>query len=184
MKLRDWMNQNAAVVTILAVLVLIAALAWIIVGATGGPDVDLPQQAWYYDVETGTLYPGELGLYPPIVAPSGGDGVLAKVYSCSDCGSESERRIAWLEKHPPKVKERLEEIKELYEAKERGEEISEMIDPSEQATLQDTKLLAKSVPDGEKFKWVKAFSSAGQKMKLGYMMACNEEGGNVHICNP
>jgi len=184
MKIRDWINQNAAVVTILAVLVLIAALAWIIVGATGGPSVQLPQQAWYYDLETGKLVPGELNLFPPIDLPSSGKAVLAKVYSCSDCDSESGRKVGWLEKYPPKVKARLEHIKQIMdEAEETGNKPSETIDPSEYTDLQDTKLFAEPVPEGGELKWVKAFSPAAQKMQLDFMRACGES-GNTSICNP
>ena len=116
-KIRTWMNNNSAIVTILAVVVLIMSLG-IIVISQQRPSFE-PVPVYFYDLNTGQLFPGMSSDVPPIPAPSGGlvlnnqvterpAGVKAYVYSCTDCEDESSQFIGWLEMYTPDVKAQLE----------------------------------------------------------------------------
>ncbi|MFG0249180.1 MAG: hypothetical protein ACF8OB_09865 [Phycisphaeraceae bacterium JB051] len=107
MNLREWMNQNSAVVTIIAVVLLLVSLGVIIMTLT-------PQRAarvvdvYFMDTSDGALFIDKSDQLPPIVAPSGKDGVRAFVFSCGDCGDESSRFIGWLETYTPEAKKAIE----------------------------------------------------------------------------
>jgi hypothetical protein len=111
MKLRDWMNNNSAVVTIGAVVLLIGALAAIIfqMKPSGyGPRVI---DVYYFDLNTQKLFTAKSDQIPPIETPSGPvpgigapAGVRAYVFACNDCGNESDRFVGWLEMYTPEAK--------------------------------------------------------------------------------
>jgi hypothetical protein len=68
-------------------------------------------QAFYYDIQTGKLFPGPVEEFPPIATPDksilpGGTpaGVRANVFSCLRC-NEHEWYIGYLETYLPKAKE-------------------------------------------------------------------------------
>jgi hypothetical protein len=53
---------------------------------------------WFYDLQSGELFTHDGNARPPVAAPSGGEGVLALVYSCGSCNDPSSRHVAYLEK--------------------------------------------------------------------------------------
>ena len=172
MKIREWINENSAAVMIVAVLLLIVAMTWI-VSNTGGPVSPYGEEDFFYDVNTGQLFSASIGEYPPVVAPSGGEGVKAKVFSCTDC--DSSPKIAWLEKYPPAIKDRLEELRQMSES---GQPIE---DPSEAAELMDDHRLFARGDEPEK--WCKAGSRAAAKIQLSLSTICGE-GRSFKICTP
>ncbi|MCC7191866.1 MAG: hypothetical protein IT444_03695 [Phycisphaeraceae bacterium] len=116
MKLRDWVNKNSAVVTILAVLILILSLAAIVWNST--PTSYKPVDMWYYDMGSEApdhldrLFAGKGNELPPIASPSGklnenGEpmGARAWVYSCGDCADKKSRFIAYIEVYSKEAKE-------------------------------------------------------------------------------
>lgn len=86
-----------------AVLVLAVSL-WRMLGGGGGAK---PDGRWYLDLNTGELFAYRGYELPPIPAPSGGEGVLAHVYACGDCGDPAQRVIVALEKYSPEGKAAL-----------------------------------------------------------------------------
>lgn len=102
------MGKNP-VVAVIAVIVLIVAVVIIFrqlgVGAGG---IGGPKDAYWYDLDTGKLFPHK-AVTPPVKAPSGGEGVRAYVYACTSCDDKSDRFIGFLERYSDEGKKILEE---------------------------------------------------------------------------
>lgn len=120
MKVRDWMNNNSALVTIAAVVLLVISLG-VIIMQTKGPGSVGPIKLYFYDLNTGKLFVAMSDQVPPIDAPSGpyGErglpgGVRAHIYSCGSCGNydgltaeqvnQTGAYIAYLEMYTPEGK--------------------------------------------------------------------------------
>lgn len=58
----------------------------------------------YWDLQEKKLFPGPTDQYPPIKAPSGGEGVRAYVYSCSDCADKESHVVGYLFKNSDEAK--------------------------------------------------------------------------------
>ncbi len=111
MKLRDWMNNNSAVVTVGAVVVLILSLGYIVWSSRGrsyGPRVI---DVYFYDLNTNQLFTAKSDQIPPIETASGPvpgsgapAGVRAYVFACNDCSDENDRFVGWLEMYTPEAK--------------------------------------------------------------------------------
>ena len=123
MKYREWMNQNSALITIGAVLVLIGALYAIIRQQWGSTASYKPIDVYYYDMSltSGTemerLFAGKSNEFPPIDAPSHAKtpdgsptGVRAWVFSCGDCSDKSKWFIGFLETYTKDAKEAMLEM--------------------------------------------------------------------------
>lgn len=108
MKIREWMNNNPAIMTIGAVVLLIICLG-VIVNQLRGPGTRARTiDVYYYDLNTGELFVTESDQIPPIDTDSGAEaGVLAYVYSCTDCSDESSRKIGFLQKYSKEAKQML-----------------------------------------------------------------------------
>lgn len=110
MKARNWLNNNSAMVTILAVVILILSLAFIIF--TNRPQSYVPRviDVYYYDLNAKQLFVDKSDKYAPITAPSSADslGARAYVFSCGDCGDESQRFVGYLEMYTKEAKAMLE----------------------------------------------------------------------------
>lgn len=110
MKLRDWLNNNSAIVTIGAVVLLIGALFAIIMQMRSGPSGPRVIDVYFYDLNTQKLFAAKSDQIPPIDTPSGPApggapaGVRAYVFACNDCGNENDRFIGWLEMYTPEAK--------------------------------------------------------------------------------
>lgn len=78
-------------------------------------------QLWFYDLNTGKLFPAPLDSTPPISAPSGPQpdgaaaGVLAHVYGCLSC-AEADRRVAYLKTRTPAAREWARQARALQSA--------------------------------------------------------------------
>ncbi len=104
--LRQWLNQNSMIVTIITVVVLVMSIAAIFM--TTRPPALIAMPVYMYDVEANQLFSGSSDDIPPIAAPSGKIGVRAYVFSCTDCSVESERFLGYLEMYTPEAKTRLQ----------------------------------------------------------------------------
>jgi hypothetical protein len=93
MNVRDFLNNNSSVVTILAVVVLVFALGAIVMTSKGPSGRRGPVDLYFYDLNTGKVFIAASDQYPPIEVPSGATalgnnaGVKAYVFSCGECES-------------------------------------------------------------------------------------------------
>lgn len=86
MAIREYLNNNPAVVTIAAIVLLIVCLALIVRQLLGGGGPGSPRDVYFYDTATGQVFTESAAQFAPIEAPSGpGAGVRAHIYACGDC---------------------------------------------------------------------------------------------------
>ena len=79
----------------LLLAILIAASIWLWRQA-GVSDAGGPQQKWYFDLKTNTLFAAPMGLSPPIAAPSDGPGETSGVLAIVVTTPEGKAEIAYL----------------------------------------------------------------------------------------
>lgn len=118
--MRDWLNQHRGVVVGIVALILVACGVLLWYGMRDARP-DFPDNAFFYDVGTGKVFEAELGMVPPIAAPSGQTlpdgspgGVKAYVYACGSCFDENARKIAYLERFTAEAQQRREELRQQY----------------------------------------------------------------------
>jgi hypothetical protein len=82
--------------------------AWLAINflARGNSEV---YSGWWYDTGTKKVYVVNAALFPPIVAPSGEEGVGAVIYATKDCADENDRFIMYLFKYTPEGLDLLHE---------------------------------------------------------------------------
>ncbi|MEX0655472.1 MAG: hypothetical protein WD534_09635 [Phycisphaeraceae bacterium] len=156
MNVREWLNNNSAVVTIVAVLVLCFALAFIIWNNSGSGRPG-PIDVYFVDLNTNEVFVGKSDQIPPIAAPSdSGDdtnGVRAHIYACGDCPSDLAGRsadelidgdvfIAYLERYTDEAREIItgdvtpENESDYYSATEMGQ-LVRAVDGSNWVSIND-----------------------------------------------
>jgi hypothetical protein len=124
MQIRDWVNKNSAVTTIISVVLLFCALFYLMKTVFPSPPAPI-KEVFYYDVMTGKLFPAPVEEYPPIATPDGSmlasgqpAGVKANVFSCTRC-REGDWYIGYLETYLPQAREiqirQAEEMKKMAE---------------------------------------------------------------------
>jgi hypothetical protein len=104
---REWITNNPAVATVVAVLVLVGALLLLVwQSEKPNPGNELSggaRQVWFYDLGTGQKFPGATTNLPPFKTDSGPEnGVRAWVFACGDC--KNEQFVAFLEKFTDEAK--------------------------------------------------------------------------------
>lgn len=104
---REWINgrpEFAVSAALISGIVLLTIGMWLLI-PDKPPPVRTIEKEWFYDLNTGKLFTAEIGLTPPIEAPSGpqGDGEPAGVraYVLSYEPNGSERFIGFLETSAP-----------------------------------------------------------------------------------
>jgi len=114
LKVREWLNKNSAPVTIVSIFLLIMALGAIVWQMKPTQYEYEPVDVWYYDLNTGELFPEKSNRIPPVETPSGPvgsqdmpAGVRAYVFSCGEC-TRDEMYIGWLEMFTKEAKEKIE----------------------------------------------------------------------------
>ncbi|GAG43518.1 unnamed protein product, partial [marine sediment metagenome] len=171
---RLWLNrQNPKVIigiTVVTVLVLIIVVISLLSGPEV-PEVKEYKKAWFYDLNTGTLFAAKKDLIPPIEAPSGPlpdgspAGVKAHVFTFTIEPNESERFIGFLETTDPNA-----EI-------EFGASGSRKIDSAASWGLGK---LFRRVDDA---KWISGSSKEGRAI-LEEALERNENGKRALYCRP
>ena len=99
-------------------IVLIGTVA-VILHLTNQPsNLKGPAQKWFYDLNTGQLFPGPLNAVPPIPAPSGPladgtpAGALAHVHTCKTCMTR-DLAVAYLEIRTPEAQAKLAALRKV-----------------------------------------------------------------------
>ncbi|MAE68166.1 MAG: hypothetical protein CMJ18_28280 [Phycisphaeraceae bacterium] len=171
MKIREWLNDNSAVATILAVLVLIAALTYLIRSNTSGGKGNRPKAQYFFDEASGEL------VEAPIteLAPDDGGRVKAIVYSCSDCGADPQ--VAWLEKYTKAARKKLLDIKQ--QRADGAAPTAPMGFGPEMMLMGEGKLVKEK---GGK-KWYKANSEKGRTIQGSLRNICGQ-GVRIEFCYP
>jgi hypothetical protein len=107
---RGWLNRQNPRVIIGITFVTVLVLIIVVISLISGPEVPEVKEytkAWFYDLNTGTLFVAKKGLIPPIEAPSGPlpdgspAGIKAHVFTFTTEPNESERFIGFLETTDP-----------------------------------------------------------------------------------
>lgn len=137
MRVREWMNNNSVVVTILAAVILVAALGLVVMQFQGPTYV--PPNVYYWNLDTNEVFVQRADAVPPIQAPNGGEGVRAYLFSCGECSPD--QWFGYLQKFD-------EEGKRLQE---QGEVLLE----------EEDHLLVRSLEGGD---WVPIFSAEGTRI--------------------
>ncbi len=171
MSLRSWINNNSAVVTILAVLFLCAAL-WIVISNANSGRPKMATQQWYYDLAKGERFAGKIGMIPPFDHEGGKEnGVVAYIYSCGDCGSDW--HIAWFQKFSPADKRRQEEfLLKQQQNQVDGKPASPMgFSPLMGGSMAEPLV---SQPDPQNLQWVPMTSAQAQTMIHKVRESCGD----------
>lgn len=124
MQIREWVNKNSAVTTIVSVVLLFCALFYLMRTVFPKPPEPI-KEVFYYDIMTGKLFPAPVEEFPPIATPDGSKlsndqpaGVKANVFSCTRC-REGDWYIGYLETYLPQAREiqirQAEEMKRMSE---------------------------------------------------------------------
>ena len=111
--LRQWVNDNSAVVTVATVAILILAVLFIFKDKFGGgPDIPdiADQKSYYYDTVTLKNFVDGRDKTPPFLNEAGNECVRVRMYTCGSC-AEGEMWPAFYEKYTEEFKQQLEEIR-------------------------------------------------------------------------
>lgn len=92
--LRDNLARHAPIVILVAIVVIGASMVMSFRTVSRAPAPAVVRH-YYVDLNTGSLFTATLQ-DPPIPSPSGGNGVLAHVFSCGSCDQESDRFVAYV----------------------------------------------------------------------------------------
>ena len=175
MSIRDRVNENSSLFTIVAILVLVGALAYMFAGSIGGGGGgEIPDEQYFWDTQNQQFVARPMSDVAPVKLDSGAEAVKAVVYSCSGCGADT-LEIAWLEKYPQKARAQL--IK--YREQTKGQPLA--------SSSMDPKLMkleaAKRIRSRDGGKWVPTNSNDGRKIMSILTNAC-DKGVRIKFCYP
>ena len=151
---------------IIVALVIVGTIGWFVMEDGGN---DGPQSLWFYDLNTGELFPGKVSELPPIPAPSGdlkgaaagtAAGVLASVIRIE---GESERKVAFLQAYTPQAKELIEASRQ-----------SQGGAPADyEKIMSGTMVALPPAKPGDKISWVPMSSPDGYKITMAMETLAN-----------
>ena len=163
-RIRQWLNENSALVAVVAVVLLLISLP-IILNTNWNVARPAGSVHWYYDIESRKRFKDEGTKMPPFETASGGTGVYATAYSCGDC--ESDWKISFLRKYTDEAKKMKEEQRRLMrEAVETGvppEPV--LIGPLEQEML---------ISRVDPIRWVRFGSPEAEVILAAHATACGD----------
>lgn len=96
MGLREQLSEKPVIGIALALIVITGAL-WYITAQSGTKRA--MNQAWYYDLDAGERFAGEVGQVPPFTTAAGHTAVRAAVFTCGECADKASHYLAYLEKY-------------------------------------------------------------------------------------
>lgn len=190
-KARDFLNNNSALVTILAVVVLVISLGVIIMQTRGRGPMG-PIDLYFYDLKTGKLFIAKSDQIPPIDAPGGPletpqgpkpAGVRAHVFACGECPSldgmtadqvaQTGAYIAYLEMYTEQAKQMMTQAAQAAQGGGQAAPPPMMMDPTEQT-------LVKRVEDTS---WQQMYSQPGYMLADQAVKDC-PDGTPAKACRP
>lgn len=83
MSLREWMNRNQTMATLIVVGILVVAMG-VIAMQMRSPGAGRAPVVYFWDMDRGEAFTARRAV-PPIEAPSGGEGVWAHLFTCGEC---------------------------------------------------------------------------------------------------
>lgn len=143
---------------IVVALALVGTIGWFVMDDGGG---DGPKKLWFYDLNTGELFAGDVAELPPIAAPSGDlknasgtpAGVLASVIKIE--GDEA-KKIAFLQAY-------TNEAKKMIEASRQSQGSA----PADyEKIMAGTMVALPPAKPGDAIKWVAMSSPDGYKITM------------------
>jgi hypothetical protein len=182
MGMGGFLQANRTVTVVVCVVLIALALVFTLRGGGGGSQVPVsPTRAWFYDVGTGKLFPGEAKAIPPIPAPSGkqladgsAGGVRAHVFSCGEC-NDAEQFIGWLEYATPAARALMEQVGRAAESDMRPPDFETVNEK-----IQAGQLIAKAEAADA---WLPSNSEAAIAIQGEAMKRCGE-GKTPKRCTP
>jgi hypothetical protein len=147
------------ILIIVIALAVVGTVGWFAMDDGGGQG---PTKLWFYDLNTGELFPGDVAELPPIVAPSGdmkgaaagtAAGVLASVIRIE---GEQDRKIAFLQLYTKEAKELI--------AASRSNQSSAPADYEK--IMSGTMVALPPAKVGDVIKWVPMSSPDGYKITM------------------
>jgi len=163
MSVRSFLNNNPAVMTIAAIVVLLICLAVIYSNLTGSSGSRRVVDVYFYNTASGELFSEPATSIPPIDTDSGAaTGVRAHVYSCGSCSAD-EWTVAYLEKFSDDARDAIVNNPESPEA----------------AQAYDQGLLVRGIDDQE---WHPVFSEQGMRVSESLANLCPS--GDLKPCLP
>ena len=164
MSSRSFIEKNKPLVAVVAVL-LVGLAGWRIYSFFTSQTITHETDFWVYDLSTGEISMGHEGDNPPFPLPSGGTGVMATLFSCTDCKDKDSVKVSVLFKYSD----------EMRAALERGIQQSDM----RILTSPKSELVA-SVDMAAKGEWLTA-ESARDRLVREAVSVC---GDNYVVCRP
>lgn len=172
--IRNTINENSAVMSIIAAVVAIVAIAFIVRNFFHTPNYG-PTTAYYYDTSDGSVQVLPRSKYPPLIGKTGKPTLVwAIYYSCSSC---SDKQLAYLEKYTSQAKAAMKQFQQqANNPKSKG------MPPNfamMQMAMAGGGMLVRSPQKGSK--WYPLESPQG--MQVATPPAC-PSGGLLKACNP
>ena len=161
MKIRDFLNNNATSVTVVAVIILVVVLSFMFSGGNDGT-LAPPEGDYYWDLNDWQLIKVDLGSIPPVETESEGEqpaGVKAIIWSCGKC-TPQDWKIVWVEKYNPDVKRKI--VKVRKEPPPDGR--MEILSPDSQYLKDKLVATLDSDDPDQKLDWVRFATRKGQKI--------------------
>jgi len=164
---RQFVNNNSAVVTVGAVAIIIVGLAAIIKYGAGNSTGTAPATTgWFWDVEDKAAFVDEATNISPFKRPNGHTAVRLHYFSCGDCTKE-QRFVGYMEKYTDEVRDKLEKSR-------KGEITDGFYEEEQMAGLLYSK-------DGET--WFSAQSPEGQMLVSATYKKCPDR-KQLQYCPP
>ncbi len=166
---QQWTQRYRTALIVLCAAILILATMRV-TRFLGGTQASANATHYFYDMDNGDLFVmNAANATPPVVAPSGGEGVLAHVFSCGSCDAADERNIEYLRKCTP-------EAKALLDDRPRGQEIM----PQMMQAIQTGWLVSADLGKT----WIAQNSPAGDRIMHGSTTATCPNGTAPQPCRP
>ncbi len=169
------MTSKSKIKLAAAALMLLIGVTMLVNHVAVGPDVVVarPEQAYFFDLQTGALYTAPIDTLSPTDAPSGADnGVRAIVYTCGTC-DEGQQKIGYLQMMSPRGKEIYVHVHEL------GPDVT----PDLVTQLEQESFVALPPEAGGEPQWVNIATPQEDWIMQSYRSACGEK-GRPRRCNP
>ncbi len=188
--LRQTINENAAVMSIIAVVVVILTIAYLVHEYVYHP---LPNAStalsYYYDTSDQKLLALPANQYPPLIGKTGKPTVFLAI--CYTCSTSAHKKIAYLEKYSEEFKSAMEKMLKIQASFNNG---TSGVSPDNQAVQQQMQqlqmqlrtatqmggaMLVRSVKPGSH--WYPTQSPEGQRICT--LPPC-PNGGKLRYCVP